>query len=96
VVNNAYIISIDNPTEPDMPATQILHAADLQGPADLYDQLLAIKNGFADGSKLGHYSITKQQAKAAGIPWTCVTGSCEILGLKIVNRHGRRGHAISL
>lgn len=67
----------------------------LQGPADLYVILLTVKHGFANGeSKLGHYSITKAQAKRAGIDWSFVISAVEILGLRIENRHGRHGHAI--
>lgn len=79
-----------------MQATQLIRASSLQGPADLYEQLLALKHGFANGSKLGHYSITKKQAKDAGIEWSFVIDSAAILGLKVENRHGRHGHSISL
>lgn len=78
-----------------MQATQHIAPSNLQGPADLYEQLLALKNGFANGCTLGCYSITKKQAKAAGIDWTFVVSSVEILGLKMENRHGMHGHIIS-
>jgi len=79
-----------------MQATKFTRPSSLQGPADLYEQLLALKNGFSNGSTLGHYSITKAQAKAAGITWEFVVASCEVLGLKLENRHGCHGHSISL
>lgn len=72
-----------------------ISANKLQGPADLYDQLLGLKNGFADGSTLGCYSITKGQAKAAGVEWSFVVQSVGVLGLEMSNRHGRHGHSIS-
>lgn len=79
-----------------MQADRHISAANLQGPADLYSQLLALKNGFSNGGTLGHYSITKAQAKTAGITWEFVVASCEVLGLKLDSRHGRHGHSISV
>lgn len=76
--------------------SQLIRANELQGPSDLYAMLLVLKNGFGNGSTLGHYSITKTQAKRAGISWGFVVASCEVLGLKLDNRHGRYGHSISL
>ena len=77
-------------------AAKLILPADLQGPCDLYSMLLALKTGFSTGGKLGCYSLTKKQAKAAGIEWDFVTASCEVLDLKLENRHGRHGHVISL
>lgn len=78
-------------------AADLIRAADLQGPCDLYAALLTVKNGFANGaSKLGCYCFTKTEIKRAGIAWSFVVQSCELLGLKLENRHGRRGHMVSL
>ncbi len=68
----------------------------LQGPAELYRVLLTIKNGFVNGCRIGCYSITKAQAKKAGIEWSFLENSCAVLGLKLGNRCGRYGHMISL
>ncbi|MCE2659535.1 MAG: hypothetical protein LW854_15045 [Rubrivivax sp.] len=78
-------------------AQVLIKASDLRGPADFYQVLLTVKNGFGNGvSKLGSYSFTKADIKRAGIDWTFVPASCEVLGLKLENRHGRRGHSVSL
>lgn len=77
------------------PSTMI-RAENLAGPADLYAALLTVKYGFGNGGKLGCYTITKAQAKRAGIRWEFVEQSAALLGLKIENRHGRRGHMFSL
>jgi hypothetical protein len=73
---------------------EMIRAADLRGPADLYAALLTVKNGFGNGSILGCYCITKAQAKAAGIEWQFVVDSCNVLNLNLSNRAGRRGHSI--
>ena len=78
-------------------AADLIRADKLQGPVDLYRVLLTIKNGFANGkATLGCYAITKAEAKRAGIKWSFVINSVEVLGLKIENRHGRHGHMISI
>lgn len=76
-------------------AADLIRADNLQGPCDLYSVLLTIKNGFADGGKLGSYPITKAQAAKAKIEWAFVQLCCETLGLKLENRHGKHGHLIS-
>jgi hypothetical protein len=79
-----------------MQAANFVTAENLQGPAALYEQLLALKTGFTNGAlPPGHYSITKAQAKAAGIEWSFVVQSVEVLGLQMSNRHSRYGHSIS-
>lgn len=71
-------------------------AEKLQGPTDLYRVLLTLKNGFGNGvSTLGCYSITKAQAKQAGIKWEVLISMVRILDLKISNRNGQWGHVIS-
>lgn len=65
------------------------------GPADLYEQLLEVKNGRPNGGKRGFTYITKKQAKACGIEWSFVEQSCQILELKL-ERHARLGYSISL
>ena len=78
-------------------AADLIRAHKLQGPVDLYRALLTIKHGFANGkSTLGCYAITKAEAKRAGIEWSFVINSVEVLGLKIENCHGRHGHMISI
>ena len=76
--------------------TDLISAEDLSGPTDFYRALLTVKNGFANGlTKLGCYCFTKAEVKRAGIEWSFVVQSCEVLGLKLENRHGRRGHMVS-
>jgi len=76
--------------------TDLIRAADLKGPCDLYAVLLTVKNGFSNGvSKLGCYCFTKAEIKRSGIEWSFVVRSCELLGLKLENRHGRLGHMVS-
>ena len=76
-------------------ASDTISPQNLQGPADLYAAMLTVKNGFADGqTTLGCYTITKAQAKRAGIDWSFVVSSAQLLGLKLENRHGRTGHMI--
>jgi hypothetical protein len=82
--------------EQEMNQRDLIRANDLKGPADLYEMLLVLKTGFSNGGTLGCYSITKAQAKRACISWEFVVSSCEVLGLKLSNRHGRWGHIISL
>lgn len=65
----------------------------IQGPADLYDLMLEVKNGCANGSKRGCTWITKKQAKEVGIDWSFVEQSVQILGLKM-QRHARFGYSI--
>ena len=77
-------------------AQDLVKAKDLKGPSDLYEALLTVKHGFDNGSTLGHYAITKAQAKAAGINWKFIEESCEMLGLRIDSKHGRYGHMIYL
>lgn len=73
-----------------------ISSRNLSGPVDLYAALLTVKNGFGNGvTKLGCYTITKAEAKRAGIDWFFVEKSVQILGLKIANRAGRNGHCIS-
>lgn len=67
----------------------------VNGPADLYDQMLEVKNGRPDGGKRGFTHITKKQAKAWGIEWSFVEQACQILGLNL-HRHARLGYSISL
>ncbi len=66
----------------------------IQGPADLYDLMLEVKNGCKNGSTRGCTWITKKQAKEFGISWKFVQQSVQILGLKM-NRDGRFGYLIS-
>lgn len=76
--------------------TDLIRAEDLAGPEDLYRALLTVKNGFANGlTILCCYRFTKAEIKRAGINWSFVVESCELLGLKLENRHGRRGHVVS-
>ncbi len=75
---------------------KMIRAQNLQGPADLYAAMLTVKNGFSNGmATLGCYTITKAQAKRAGIDWEFVVSSAQLLGLKLENRHGRHGHMVS-
>ena len=76
--------------------SQLIRANELQGPSDLYAMLLVLKNGFGNGSTLGHYSITKTQAKRAGISWGFLFSSFELLCLNLDNLHGLYVHSISL
>lgn len=77
-------------------AADLIQPENLQGPSDLYAAMLTVKNGFANGqTTLGSYSITKAQAKKAGIDWEFVAASAQVLGLKFENRHGRYGHMVS-
>ena len=77
-------------------AADMIRAQNLRGPGDLYSAFLTVKNGFANGqTTLGCYSFTKKEIKAAGIDWSFVVSSAEILGLKLENRHGRHGHSVS-
>lgn len=71
--------------------TKMITASDLSGPADLYEVLLNIKN-----KAVGCFTLTKKQAKQAGIEWSFVENACKILGLKLSNKTGRLGHNISL
>jgi hypothetical protein len=74
----------------------LIKASNLAGPADLYQVLLTVKNGFGNGkSALGSYSFTKADIKRASIDWSFVANACEILGLKLTNRAGRYGHSVS-
>ena len=66
----------------------------VQGPADLYDQMLEVKNGCANGMIRGCTWLTKKQAKAVGIKWDFVEQSAALLGLQ-VKRHGSDGYLIS-
>jgi hypothetical protein len=77
-------------------ASDLIRAEELKGPSDLYAALLTVKNGFANGlTTLGCYCFTKAEIKRAGISWDFVVQSCELLGLRLENRHGRRGHMVS-
>ena len=77
-------------------AAEMIQSQNLQGPADLYAAMLTVKNGFANGqTTLGCYTITKAQAKRAGIDWSFVVSSAQLLGLKLENKHGRHGHMVS-
>lgn len=77
-------------------AAELIRSDKLGGPTDLYRALLTVKNGFGNGvTRLGQYSITKAEARRAGIDWPFVVNSVEVLGLKIENRVGRHGHSIS-
>jgi hypothetical protein len=77
-------------------AAEMIQSQNLQGPSDLYAAMLTVKNGFANGqTALGCYTITKAQAKRAGIDWSFVVSSAQLLGLKLENRHGRHGHMVS-
>ena len=77
-------------------AAEMVQPQNLQGPADLYAAMLTVKNGFANGkTTLGCYTITKAQAKRAGIEWSFVVSSAQVLGLKLENKHGRYGHMVS-
>lgn len=68
----------------------------VKGPADLYDQMLEVKNGdMVSKGRRGFTHITKKQAKACGIEWSFVEQSCQILGLKL-QRHARMGYIIIL
>jgi hypothetical protein len=66
----------------------------INGAADLYEQMLEIKNGRADGGSRGCTWITKKQARALGIEWSFVESATNLLGLQI-NRDGRMGYQIS-
>jgi hypothetical protein len=77
-------------------AQDLIRAEDLKGSGDLYAALLTVKHGFANGlTTLGCYCFTKAEIKRAGIPWRFVVQSCELLGLRLENRHGRKGHMVS-
>lgn len=67
----------------------------IQGPSDLYDQMLEVKNGRPDGGTRGFTHITKKQAKSCGIEWSFVEMSCQILGLKL-QRHASLGYSIHI
>ena len=74
---------------------ELIRAEKLAGPSDLYAAMLTVKNGFGNGvTKLGCYVLTKKQAKNAGIEWSFVEQSAQILGLSITNRAGKYGHSI--
>lgn len=77
-------------------AADLISAEELSGPTDFYRALLTVKNGFANGlTKMDCYCFTKAEIKRAGIKWGFVVQSCELLGLRLENRHGRRGHMVS-
>jgi hypothetical protein len=64
------------------------HSANIEGPSDLYAQLLEVVSG-----KRGFVPLSKKHAKSAGIAWSFVESSAQILGLKIL-RHGNFGYEI--
>jgi|APGre2960657404_1045060.scaffolds.fasta_scaffold188526_2 hypothetical protein len=66
----------------------------IEGPTDLYELMLEVKNGMANGCIRGCTWITKKQAKQVGIKWSFVEQSAEILGLSL-KRHGKIGYMIS-
>lgn len=67
----------------------------VNGPTDLYDQMLEVKNGRPGGGTRGFTHITKKQAKSCGIEWVFVECACQILGLKL-ERHAHLGYSIHL
>ena len=75
----------------------LIRANELQGAVDLYRALLTVKHGFGNGkTTLGSYSFTKAAIKRAGIEWSFVVQSCELLGLRLDNRAGYLGHCVTL
>lgn len=85
---------MDDAIKPFGSSRELVRAADLSGPLDFYAACLTVKHGFGDGCTLGFYSITKAQARRAGIRWDFVESTVRILSLAITNRHGRHGHSI--
>ena len=67
----------------------------IAGAYDLYNLMLEIKNGMANGSRRGCTRFTKKQAKEIGIDWSFVEQSVIILGLTM-KRDGCKGFLISL
>ena len=66
----------------------------IEGPADLYDLMLEVKNGIPGGGTRGCTWFTKKQAKQVGIKWSFVEQSVQVLGLAL-KRHGNSGYLIS-
>jgi len=66
----------------------------IEGFADLYGQMLEVKNGTKHGGIRGFTWITKKQAKLLGIKWTTIDSAAQILGLKM-QPYGKYGYSIS-